>query len=62
MAISPALTEIKYLSENPREGMGRAEQGGDSRSGWREGKSGEEKVKWVETSWLGKCSQDLELN
>lgn len=35
MAVSPALTEIKYLSENPREGTGRTEQGGDGRS-WLE--------------------------
>jgi hypothetical protein len=53
MAVSPALAEIKFLSENTWEETGRAEQGGNSRSGWRVGRSGEEKVGLAGTTCLG---------
>lgn len=57
MTISPALTEIKYLPENSWEEAGKAKQGGNSRRGWREGKSGEQKVEQAGTIWLGESMQ-----
>lgn len=62
MPISPALAQIKYLSEKSWEEAGRVEEGENSRSGWREGKPGEWKVEPAGKSWLGGSMQILKLN